>query len=233
MPNRIAALRASLRSGARDLFLIVTGVLLALGADSWREARQERRAELVVLSTMRSGLVADAATLRDGVARSERAVSANELLQAYLAAGHPYADSLDAYFGAIYVAGGAGTLNIAPYEALKGRGLQLITNDALRLQIIEVYENTYAAIRRQDEYNTGVMFDVLRPYYLAHFRNLRFGENATPIDFDVLRHDRYFLSILEYRADFIRRAMLDWYLQALRSIESLLMALDAELATGE
>ena len=160
-------------------------------------------------------------------------MAANKLLQAYLAAGHPYADSLDAYFGAVYVGGSAGILNVAPYEALRGRGLQLITNDALRLQIIEVYENTYAAIRRQEEMNSGVMFDVLRPYYLAHFSGLRFGENATPIDFETLRRDQQFLSILEYRADFIQRALIEWYLQALGDIESLLLAVEAELATVE
>ena len=166
---------------ARDLILIVLGVLLALGADSWREARQERVAELTLLRVMRAALAEERVGLEDAVAGFEQAEAANLFLQEHLARRRGYADSLDTYFGLVYATGGVPPLNVAPYEALKAQGLQIVEREPLRLQIIAVYENTYGILRRQNDFNVDVVFDVLRPYYLAHFRDLRFGVNATPL----------------------------------------------------
>jgi hypothetical protein len=224
----IGSLRA-IRHAVRDVFLIVVGVLLALAADSWRERGQERQAEAVMLGAMHSALVADLSALELAVAGYEAAEAANLFLQRQLASSEPYADSLDALFGMVYSTGVVQPPNMAPYEALKARGLQLISDEALRLQIIEVYENTYATIHRQNDFNVNVVFEVLRPYYLSHFRDLRFGQSATPLDYAALKQDQYFHNMLVYRADFVRRALIDQYANAITSIKALLDALDVQV----
>lgn len=222
-----------LRRAGRDLSLIVLGVLLALAADSWREGRQERRAEVVMLRAMHSALTADLSAFRDAVAAFERAEAANLFLQRHFAAGLPYADSLDAYFGVVYSTGVVAPPNMAPYEALKAQGLQLVSNEALRLQIIGVYEDIYSTLQRQNEWSVNVVFEILRPYYLTHFRDLKFAQSASPLNYDALAKDQYYRNILTYRADFVRRAMIDPFTAAIAEIESLLRALDQEVTGAQ
>jgi len=181
---------------------------------------------------MWAALADDLVQLQEGVAGYERAEAANLALQHHLAASGAYTDSLDLLFGAVYATGVVESLNAAPYEALTAAGLQLVRSEPLRLHIIALYENTYGDLRRQNDFNVNVVFDVLRPYYLANFRDLRFGERATPLNYEAVRSDQVFRNILVYRADFLRRAVIEYYEGAATEVRSLIDALDEELGAA-
>ena len=105
----------------------------------------------------------------------------------------------------------------------------LVQNESLRLRITQLYENMYGEVRKRSEFDQGVVFDVLRPYYLAHFSNLSFGQRATPLNYDALRVDPIYQNMLTYRADFLRRAVINPYRYVIEEIDSLLTDLDEEL----
>ena len=134
-----------------------------------------------------------------------------------------------ALFGAVY---GLQVTNLhtAAYETLKSVGLQLVSNPDLRLGIARVFDHYYQRLHEEHQIELLVTFEVLRPYYLEHFRELRFYESATPIDYDAVISDSYSHNSIDYRLAVVRSNQLDSYALAAEVIHEVLELLDAELA---
>ncbi len=223
-------LRARIRRDLREVVLIIVGVLVALGANSWWQQRQERAAERRILTEMRSTLAVDLASVRQSLAGLRAVHDKVARLRAALRARPAYADSLDALLGEAYQTGETTVPNAAVYETLKARGLDLVSDDSLRYQISYAYETGRTSLAWANQFNDATTLGILRPYYLAHFRNLRFGQNATPLDYGAVLRDPYFENILYYREDTLGRSILPMYADAVRDDSALLARIDRYLA---
>lgn len=220
---------ASWRRDIREIALIVVGVLIALTGNAWWQERQDRAAEHRILAEMRSTLAADLAALRDGE-RSLRETRTNVRRLLVVLRGRPvYSDSLDAYFGRAYSTGAFVMPNASVYQALKARGLDLVSDDSLRFAISNVYESGYAWLRWADDFNSTTTLQVLRPYFLAHFSDVRFGENARPLDSRAILSDAYLLNILAYREDTLGRSVLPIYRETIQADSALVARIDRRL----
>src|SRR6267378_4487439 len=164
-----------------ELLLIVVGVLLALALNNWNAGRHARQAELSFLQQMRSSLGLDLARLKEAQEGFQQREKRMESLHDHLASGLPYADSLRRDFGAV-LRFQTTYLNRGPYEVLKGAGLKVISNDELRLRIVHVYDQAFADVESSQADDRNVILDVVRPYFLKAFRDIRFGETATPLN---------------------------------------------------
>lgn len=81
----------------------------------------------------------------------------------------------------------------------------------------------------QSEIDRGVTLDVMRPYYLANFRDLRFLESATPVKPGFVIADTYFHNIVDYRLEVLRSNQLTSYPEVIREIGTVLDLLEREL----
>ncbi len=208
--------------------VIVGSILLALALDTWREEQADRRTELTILGELHTALSADFEILESRLDRFRRIEVRTEVLLSHLRSGAPYADSLDAYFGTVYGSLRA-RLNTAGYESLKSQGLGLISDDGLRSHLTRVYERAYPSAEDSMELERMVLFDLFRPYFLVHFRDLRFGQSATPLDYDVVSSDVEFLNLLDYRIQVVRQNHLPSLETATSEIRALIEAIEAEL----
>jgi hypothetical protein len=91
------------------------------------------------------------------------------------------------------------SLNSGPYEALKATDLAVVTDDALRAAIVDVYERGYPALARAEAFERDAVLEVFRPYYLREFADVQFGASATPRNYEAILNDGYFLNLLQYR----------------------------------
>ena len=216
------------RSAIGEVVLIVVGILIAMAAQDWQNRRSARRSEVTALMELRTALNGDAVTLDSILARHEVIAARVDSLLSLMRSGAPYATSLDTCFGAAY---GFQTmdLNRAAYESLKSRGLDLVSDDGLRSQIAEVYERIYPRAEGSAELEEDVVLGLLRPYFLAHFRDLRFGISATPINFAALLGDGMFLNLLDYRLQTLRQNHIPRVRQATAAIRMLVDSISAEL----
>ena len=80
----------------------------------------------------------------------------------------------------------------------------MVSADSLRLAIVQLYDRGYARVERSAESGRSSVWDVIRPYFLQHFRDLSAGVSATPIDANSLRRDQYFANIIAYRKFIVR-----------------------------
>ena len=80
--------------------------------------------------------------------------------------------------------------NSAPYEALKSRGLELISDDDLRIDLIRYYEDVFPLVENAYLNDRTLVLDEARPYYLENFRqelDTNGASSWTPLDYEALR----------------------------------------------
>jgi hypothetical protein len=213
-----------------ELVLIVLGILIALAISDWNDGRIQRAQERALLGEVSTALRADLAEFEGRLAVLRNSAPRIETLSQRLKAGAPYDPSWDALFGAAYGVHGI-NLNSTSYDTLKSIGLQSISNPELRQGITRVYDHFYEQVLIQSEIDRGVTLDVMRPYYLANFRDLRFLESATPVNPGLVIADTYFRNIIDYRLEVLRSNQLTSYPQVIGEIGAVLDLLERELNT--
>lgn len=211
-----------------ELALIVLGILIALAISDWNDRRVARNQELALLSEVRTTLRADLAEFERGLALLQETVPRIEALSKRLDGPIDDDDAMDRLFGAAYGVHGI-NLNSTAYETLKSVGLQSISNLELRQRLTRVFDHFYEQVLIQRDIETGVTLNVMRPYYLSHFRELRFLESATPIDFGAVVADPYYRNIVDYRLEVLRSNQLKTYPEVIGEIGEALRLLDEEL----
>ena len=208
--------------------VIVGSILLAFGLQAWWDGRADRQTELTILREMHTALSADFEFLENTLDQFREIESRTEVILSHMRSGAPYSDSLDAYFGAVY-GYHSGETNKAGYESLKSQGLGLISDDGLRSHVARVYEQTYPRVEASLELERGIVLDLLRPYFLVYFRDLRFGQRATPLDYDAVSADGVFLNHVDYRLQAVKQNHLPRLETATSEIRALIEAIEFEL----
>ena len=99
----------------------------------------------------------------------------------------------------------------------------------MRQRLVKIYDHYYERIYGANQVDTGVNLDLMRPYFLQHFRDLKFSSSATPMDFDAVIADPWFLNMVEYRLTVLKGNQLNFYPEVMTNIEATLALLDAEL----
>lgn len=220
--------RITLGRAIGEITMIVVGVLIALAASEWQQDRSSRESELDILGELRAALSDDLVALEAQYARYRRIEGGVATLLELIDSGAPYADSLDSYFGTLYGVDFP-QLNRAGYESLKSQGLDLVSDDGLRSQIARVYEQAYSRLDDAHEMERAVVLDLLRPYVLVHFKDLRFGVSATPLDYGHVSSDQEFINLADYRLQLVRQNHRMQFDAALPDLRALLSQLDEEL----
>jgi hypothetical protein len=82
----------------------------------------------------------------------------------------------------------------------------------------------------QGDLEADVVLGLLRPYFLLHFRDLRFSQSATPLDYQALLSDTEFLNLVAYRLQTVRQSHINTFELAISEVRDLIKA--TELALG-
>lgn len=143
-PGTRMAQERTLGLGARlvgEMAVIFLSVVLALGADDWREARAERAEARQSLEVILTDLRRDSVRVRSYAGLIEpRAVAARALLDAWDRTNqHP--DTLDRRFQMALSGPRGSALHRAGFEGLIGsNGLRLVDDPALRARLLDYYQ---------------------------------------------------------------------------------------------
>ena len=189
------------RYAVGEVLLIMVGILLALQISNWNEAGKTSAKEIEILKSLKVELESDLIAL-DGVSlRHERIVdSANTVIQ-HIEKGSPYDESLSGHF---FISSGNTyrMYRTAAYETLKSLGVDLISNQALRQQIIRLYETLYPYMDNfQDTMQHSKIFRMNEVYsgrfeeshsYSYPLQRPGVG-TMTPVNFENLKKDATYL----------------------------------------
>jgi hypothetical protein len=213
-----------------EILLIVIGVTLALAVNSWATTRQRRVDEVKILEQLSLSLDKDRVSLEETVTWLQDTADGLKALRQHLAERRPYSNELDKSFALMTMFAG-GSINVSAYESLKSRGLDLISNDELRVQLVSVFERDSEQVD-----NVGAIF---RDEVMAFWRGpavTRFELRsavpavAIPYDYQSLLDDRQFDSLLMQRITLTEGYLKGVFRDATADVDDLRSAIEDELA---
>jgi hypothetical protein len=136
-----------------EIILVVIGILIAVGINNWNQSRKDRKVEFKTLREISSGLNQDLKDVKSNINGHRTGLDCIAFWRDIINHKKVDVDSTEYYYRFLtrdfLIA-----QNISGYETLKSKGLELIKDDSLRLEIITLYEISYSYIRKlEEEYN--------------------------------------------------------------------------------
>lgn len=211
-----------------EIILVVVGILIALQINNWNNNNQLEKLESKYLMEIGNNLKSDLPDINFNIDFNESRLKSNEIVLLYLNREIDYSDSLKFHFGNLIFS--TRTLpNTSTYENLKSRGLEIITNDALRQMITTLYSFSYHNVidfEKQDDH--PFQYGVLFPEVMKAFNIHTVWKNAEPIDRQKLR-DNYQLKNAITTNILIRKHILSYYTELKKSVENCINEISIEL----
>ncbi len=233
------------RYAVGEILLIVVGVSIALAISSWWEYRQARNDEAKILLQFEQTIEGDIERMQVAISTFESMDEGIVKLVNLLERGASYSPDMDILLGSC-AGWNQSTLNHGPYEVLKTRGFDLISNETLRMNLVDYYETHSIRLLTTSDENRVYNRDVVLPYYDKNFLKLHDLESAgvpcsetdscfkrqkavKPINYDALSADPYFISICLTKHDNMANWALPTFRNTIAVAESLLVNIAMEL----
>lgn len=190
-----------------EIVLVMVGILLALQVNNWNEYRKERIEGDKILLEINRNLEIEIRTIKQRIILMQNAENKIERLLTLIEQDSAImGNEIDSLFGVIppfYMF----DLNMTPFQELNSNGINIISDDSLKLELIMVYDVMH---RRFGTYNhiAEKVSDELVQYYLKNFNNMSFitrKESATPNNITEVINDSYFVNIVERKLNTLSR----------------------------
>ena len=211
-----------------EVLILIMGIVIALQVNNWNEDRKRKVLEISILKTLKSDLEQDLiGWARDIELHKSVLVSAPVVLD-HLENKLPHNDSLNYHFlksaKVSYFSFHSGAL-----ETLKSAGINIISNEDLRKEIVDLYTywfeyKTYLTERVTGFYSRGTN-NILGTRFVQAFD---WGGGIVPLDYESLFNDHeYKFFLMSFRN------VTEFYLGELRKserrVKDLIVQIDAEI----
>lgn len=173
-----------------EITLVVIGILIALQINNWNEQKKDRSYEVKMLSEMIAAIEKDEEHFSQALIRIERFDSVTDYVLDISKNDVIYNDSLyDTVFNLNY--NSTFQVNSGPYQAIKSSGMDKISNDTLRSEIVNFYDfklpmhmNNFNHANRNKVDNIDNLLALLGERYIDDTRGRNFiGWKNTPEDY--------------------------------------------------
>lgn len=217
-----------------EFLSIFIGVTMAFALDKWNEDRKENRSEIKTLIEIRNGLEADTRDLEDNIKGHKRGIQSCFYFRSLLDNQPVATDSIPIHFIVLF-RDFISIQNSSGYESLKSRGLDLIKNDSLRLEIIAIHDFYYEIIEKLEEQYSEMQFhenyfdpiNTILAEFLEFDANGRLITIKQPITLSIQDKNRI-LSYL-WKIEYNRQYTLKNYEITLEKVKALIQHIDEEL----
>lgn len=226
--------RSKLASYSFEFLSIFVAVVSAFALNNWNDNRRSAQSENKILTGIYNGLEKDLGDVRENMMGHRNGIAACKYFRSAVVGEPVDPDSLMQYYFTL-TRSFLSIQNVAGYETLKSKGLEVIQDDSLRHQIISLYEFDYAILRKMEETYPELQFqteyfhsvnNILAPY--LHFDTA--NKTVTLQQLDVLSEaDRNRLLVYLWKIQFNRIYMVSLYKRVEASIEGLHEAIEQQL----
>lgn len=125
-------------------------VVAAFALTNWNDGRKDSLAESKILHEIANGLHKDQEDLRVNLNGHKEGIEACQFWRKLVVGENAQTTSLQRSYSML-TRDFTSIQNTSGYETLKSRGFELVENDALRAQIISLYEFDYQNLRKLEE----------------------------------------------------------------------------------
>lgn len=208
-----------------EILVITAGVIGAFALNNWNENSKKQGQETEYLNELSRDLSKDLEDLEFNINWQEERLKSNTAVLTYIIERREFTDSVGFHLSNIlypvhFVS------HTSAYEAIKNVGIEIITNDSLRREIVTLYdwyEKHLQYFETHDDHR--VQYDYLLPVYLEHVKVHQPMMMAEPIDKLAIQDSPSFYNVLTHNK-FHREYMLELYEDGLSRVVSLLKKID-------
>ena len=199
-----------------EFLSIFIAVVSAFALNNWNENRRDALSENKILTEISNGLEKDLDDIRQNKLGHKRGIHACKYFRNALAGKKVNSDSLIDFYSAL-TRDLISIQNTAGYETLKSRGLELIENDSLRLEIITLYGYNYNILRKLEEEYSDMQFqeDYFVEINKSFAPNFQFDANKEIIGInlplEILDHEEKIILLYLLKIQKNRDYMLKYY----------------------
>jgi hypothetical protein len=209
-----------------EIILVVIGILIALGINSWNDKNNLERREKTILIEMKSNLKSDLEGLKWDINKNQSLLKANQIVLKSLNDGI-YHDSLNQYYNRIK-GNTVFVKNTSAFKNLESLGINTIKNDSLRIKITELYSEQYEYIRyieqvRDEKFQYEQIIPQITKNLVSNSENI-----YEPINVEELSQNNEFKSVIELNSE-LRYYIIKVYKDIDKMISELIDAIELEL----
>ena len=211
-----------------EIILVVIGILIALQINIWNEQRKDRIEEANILRDIKGSISTDIQQLKLRIELAQGDTYSANIILNYIEKNIPYNDSLNKHCWVITTTKNKiFTPQISAYKVLESKGIDLISNDRLKKQILDLYNIDYPTLEYEYENYHQNIHDYGRPIARSLFIAGK-TETLEPIDYKSLYANVEFINVLKLiiSNDNTIIEMLKNLIEKCKKIEN---AIDAEL----
>ena len=208
-----------------EILLLFIGITAAIWFNNWNEHQKANRIETKTLIELKEAITKDMLDVEENILGFKNRVEVYHIMLDHLEKHKPLSDTLQNLFP--YLQGLTTFLsNSGPYETLKSRGLEIITNDSIRLKISGYYDLGYEHIHSNEIEHHQHYRLYIKPKLMQHFSLKDY--RLLPLDYEALKADFEFIQII-YWARRTDSFMLDIYEKMYLTGTDLLKNLEEEI----
>lgn len=154
-----------------EIFSIFLGVTIAFLASHWNDVRKDRITEQKILAELKVELVTDLSDVRNNINGHQLGLKAVDLFQRYCSGKQVSLDSLGLFYERLH-RDYLSITNTTAYETLKSKGLEIITNEKLRNDIVRLYDFEYEILEKlEEQYRPAQFHENYFSILNRHFKN--------------------------------------------------------------
>ncbi len=221
-----------------EFISIFIAVVSAFALNNWSEYRRDYNSENKILIEIANGLDKDLEDIKVNMGGHKEGISACKYFRNAIAGKETRADSLFYYYSKLtrdFVC----IQNIAGYQTLKSKGLELLRNDSLRYDIISLYEYDYSTLRKFEEEYAEMQFEknYSRDINEVLAANLQVNDDGLIMGFDLplkieqQQKNKLLLYLLKIQSN--RMFILQFYSEIEKKINGVTTQINEEIGVAE
>lgn len=161
-----------------EVGVITIGIVLAYQLNAMREVDKTKDSERKVLSEIRSNLELDLLDLQGNIDAHERALLLIDSIKNWKGDYQDYIGDMFFQIFRDYLF----LPQTSAFETLKSKGIDLITNDTIRIKTQRVYDFYYTIlIKYESEYSANQLFDDYEWLTVNYYKSFPIGTDENPI----------------------------------------------------
>ncbi|WP_299126385.1 DUF6090 family protein [uncultured Winogradskyella sp.] len=182
-----------------EIVLVVIGILIALGINNWNEQQKIAKEETSMLKELKNSISQDIQQLNSLNMQGEEDIVSAEILINWLDNKVVYNDTLANHFPSITRTGQSKIFRPqnSTFRVLESKGIDLISNDGLKNQILNLYNIEYSHLNFvYDNYRQNIL-DYGRPIARTKFKVKGELGNMEPNDNEELKTNSELYNVLK------------------------------------
>jgi hypothetical protein len=185
-----------------EIALVVIGILIALQINNWNQNRLKGKKEIQILKSFITQFQNDVIQLDESLKFYDDASKSIDIIIDHLENKIPYNDSLNQHFFISTRFYGDSDLDNNVFESLKSVGVDLITSEEIRNNIVRLYEDHDEWITNFETLYRDFLFDGsqtifntrFKDFWGGNYKDLTYSDGEMiPLDFESLQTDQEYL----------------------------------------